>query len=97
MNSLALNHSIVLHQAFYIIYTTDALHYAWLYENETLPSSGAGFTDGYGSAFINTLLSRCAISHFWRSYPAILITALYDVYFGFRPAQFCNRPAVTRL
>ena len=32
-------------QAFYIIYTTDHLHYQWQF-NETMESSGAGFSDG---------------------------------------------------
>jgi hypothetical protein len=47
-------------QAFYVVFTTDHLYYAWKY-NDTLPSTGS-FSDGYGSAFINTLLTRCVPS-----------------------------------
>ena len=45
-------------QAFYVVYTTDLLHYHWLY-NETMVPETYGFSDGYASALINTLMTRC--------------------------------------
>ena len=41
-----------------MVYTTDLLHYHWLY-NETLVPETYGFSDGYASALINTLMTRC--------------------------------------